>query len=71
MKMSFSVTSATIGAWKCNFPPYQEIMTDRLTNQPTHQYTEMRGNREVTLNKEPLHLLSYFKVHQLFEMCTN
>ena len=22
-------TSAPIGAWKCNYPPYKEIMTDR------------------------------------------
>ena len=25
---------APIGAWKCNFPASQEIMTDRTTNQP-------------------------------------
>ena len=28
-------TSAQIGAWKCNFPPFQEIMTYRPTNHPT------------------------------------
>ena len=22
-------TSAPIGAWKCNFPPFKEIMSDR------------------------------------------
>ena len=32
---------APIGAWKCNFPPFQETMTERQTN--------MRGHREVTL----------------------
>ena len=24
------------GAWKCNFPPFKEFMTDRPTNQPTN-----------------------------------
>ena len=28
-------TSAPTGAWKCNFPPFQETMTDRPTNQTT------------------------------------
>ena len=32
-------------AWKCNFPSFQEIMTDGSSKQPT----DMRGNREVTL----------------------
>ena len=26
--------STPIGAWKCNFPPFQENMTDRPTNRP-------------------------------------
>ena len=34
-------TSAPIGACKCNFPPFYEILTDRPTNR--------RGQREVTL----------------------
>ena len=38
-------TSPLIGAWKCNLPPFQEIMTDQLTNQPM----DMRGHREFTL----------------------
>ena len=29
------VTSAPLGAWKCNFPPLKEIITDRNTNQIT------------------------------------
>ena len=26
-------TSAQIGAWKCNFPQFNDIMTDQPTNQ--------------------------------------
>ena len=36
-------------AWKCIFSPIQEIMTDRLTYQPTEQHTDRLGQREVTL----------------------
>ena len=32
-----------IGAWKFNIQPFQEIRTDRLTDQPT----DMRSHREV------------------------
>ena len=28
-------TSAPIGAWKCNFAPFCEIMTDPPTDRPT------------------------------------
>ena len=28
-------TSAPKGAWKCNFPTFQEIMTNRPTNRST------------------------------------
>ena len=30
--------------WKCNFPSFQEIMTNQLTDQPTNQ-TDMCGHR--------------------------
>ena len=36
------LTSAAIGAWKCNIPPFSKIMTDRRTNQtngPTSRRT--------------------------------
>ena len=33
------ITSASIGAWKCNFLHILEIMTDRLTDQQTNQGT--------------------------------
>ena len=36
-----------MGAWKSNFPPFWEIMTDRPTNRPTD--TERQGHREVTV----------------------
>ena len=36
------VTSAPIGAWKCNFPPSKEILTARPT--------EINDHREVTLS---------------------
>ena len=32
-----------LGAWKFNIQPFQEIRTDRLTDQPT----DMRSHREV------------------------
>ena len=34
-------TSALIGAWKCNFPQFNEIMTDQPANQPTNQRTDI------------------------------
>ena len=37
-------TRAPIGAWICNFPPFQVIMTDRPTDQPGKQQTDMKGN---------------------------
>ena len=37
-------TSAPIGAWKGNFPPFQEIMSDRPTEWPTGR----RDHREFT-----------------------
>ena len=45
-------TSASKGAWKCNFLPFQEIyrQTNHPTNQPTHQpTTSTSGHRDVTL----------------------
>ena len=39
-----SFGGATIGASKCNFPPFLEIMTDRLTNR-----SDRKGHREITL----------------------
>ena len=45
-----TTTSAPIEAWKCNFLPFKEIMTNRrinqLTDRPTIQQTDMRGQRE-------------------------
>ena len=38
--------SAPIGAWECNL---KEIMTDRPTERPTSQQTDMRAHSEVTL----------------------
>ena len=45
LTLTGKITTAPIGAWKCNFPPFLEIMTDR----PTDRQTDMRGHREVTL----------------------
>ena len=45
MKTFQGPTSAPIGAWMCEFTPFQKIMTDRPSNQPTEQ-TE--GHREVS-----------------------
>ena len=28
------ITSDPIGAWKCNFPPFWEMLTDRPTDRP-------------------------------------
>ena len=33
-------TSAPMGAWKCNIPTFEEIMTDRTTKQPTDRRTD-------------------------------
>ena len=41
-------TNALIGAWKCNFLPFQEIMTDTPSNQ---QMGGMRRHREATFKK--------------------
>ena len=42
-----------MGAWKCNFPAFLEIMSNRQTGKPTEQPTKqrpgMRGHIEVTL----------------------
>ena len=35
LKPDQKVTSSPIRAWKRNFPPIQEIMTDQPTNQPS------------------------------------
>ena len=53
-------TRASIGAWKCNFPHFKEIITDRQTNQPIDQQPtyrttdrptdDMRGHMEFTLD---------------------
>ena len=34
----------SLGAWKCNFSPFKETMTDRPTNRPT----DMKDHGEVT-----------------------
>ena len=48
-----SITSAAIGAWKCNIPPFCEIMADRPTDptigKPTNRQTYRPGHREVKL----------------------
>ena len=47
----------TIGAWKCNFPTFSEIITDQQTNQPTKQLIDQQTDSsvyrvdEITLNK--------------------
>ena len=38
-------TNAPIGAWKCNFSPFRDIMTER----PTDRQTASPGQTEVTL----------------------
>ena len=48
-------TFASIGAWKCNFSPFQELKTHRPTNKPTKQRTAMRVRREVILPIINLH----------------
>ena len=45
-------TSSPIGAWKCNFQTFLEIMTDRPNDQPTDRQTNMTGRTEVTLQKQ-------------------
>ena len=42
-------TSVPIGAWKCNFPPFQEIMTDRQTDRQTERQTGRPGQIEVNV----------------------
>ena len=43
-------TCVPIGAWKCYFPPLQEIITDRQTDQqPDLPTMDRPGHREVTL----------------------
>ena len=39
MSKSKAKTSAPIGAWMCNFPPIEDIMTDRPTDQPSDGHT--------------------------------
>ena len=34
------ITSVRIGAWKCNFPPFQKIVTNPPTNRPTDRRTD-------------------------------
>ena len=47
-------TNAAIGAWKCNFPPLFEIMTERPTgaaaDQPTDWKTDRRAHGKVILS---------------------
>ena len=45
-------------AWKCNFPPFSEIMTDRPTNQPTRRTNIGRIGKLHYTNK-----VSLFKIH--------
>ena len=33
-------TSGPIGAWKCNFPPFWETMTERPTDRPPNRPTD-------------------------------
>ena len=40
------------GAWKCNFPPFKEIMTDRQTGQPTDQPTEQQTDKQTDMRVE-------------------
>ena len=45
-------TSALIGAWKCNFLPVEDIMTDRPTGQPSdrdHRTDGLIGNLQIQL----------------------
>ena len=50
-KYLFSKTRAPApGAWKCNFSPFWEIMTDRPTNRPTDKW-QKGSYREVTHQK--------------------
>ena len=42
--MAHLFTNASIGAWKCNFPPFKEIITDRPTRDD-----DQPGHREVCL----------------------
>ena len=36
-------TNFQIITWKCNFPLYKEIMTDRPTNGPTNKSTDRQS----------------------------
>ena len=40
---------APIGSWKCNLPPFKEIMTGRPTNHPTIQTDRPTDIGKVTL----------------------
>ena len=65
--------------WKCNFSPFKEIRTDRpinhptdrLTNQQTNKQEDMRGHKEVKLNKSchQLSLKLSQGFHQLCSVC--
>ena len=46
-------TLMMIKAWKCNFPPFKELMT----GQPTDKQTNMRAHMEATLPIEDIDLL--------------
>ena len=51
MTNSTNITSDPIGAWKCNFPFFKEIMTDPRINQldQDNQPTDRRSHRKLTL----------------------
>ena len=53
MILNIKQASAPIGAWKCNFPPFHEIMTDSPTDHPT----DIRVHREVTLQSTYLFMI--------------
>ena len=49
--------SAPIGAWKCTFPPFNEMITHRPTDQPTDQLSsDMRLIGKLLLN----HICMYY-----------
>ena len=50
----FYQTSALIGAWKCNIPPFKDIVTDLPNNQPANNQqtdgrTDLPDHKEITL----------------------
>ena len=43
------IIQTSIRAWKRNFPPFKEFITDRPSDLPTNRQTDRMGHREISL----------------------